>query len=356
MHDLYLGDGTKTGSIEPVKILDNIDSIVEVQAESYGSGASNMFAIKTDGSLWAWGTNEEGALGLGNIKDVLVPMKVMDDVESFVPGDNSRFYIHSVFNYAIKKDGSLWAWGQGKHGNLGNDSTADSNIPVKIMDNVKAADIGMALKDDGSLWVWGAQTHTVNYTPTYTSVPVKVLDNVSEAHVHDYTYYAVTMDNELYIFDYEGRFTLQDGKVTYSNGTPEKLMDGVRHVFVEDQYGCGLGARVYVEKTDGSLWSWGKDFSLNADGALDDDDYNKTWYNKPQELMQKPIVYREYTGNEIEYVITDDGHLWWYMLNSSESAPIQSGEITDNVAQVVAGYNDALILKKDGSLYIVNCS
>ena len=341
---LYLGNGNAIGSVEPVKILDDVADVMAVR----GNNASNMFARKTDGSLWAWGTNAEGALGLGNVTDVFSPQKVMDDVKAFVPGDNSLHWMRSVFNYAIKNDNSLWAWGQGERGNLGNGSTDDCNIPVKIMEDVKTSGVGMALKQDGSLWIWGADTK-INATIAYSSTPLKFLDDVSEVCVQDYTYYAIKTDGSLYVFDYEGRYTLQNGEVTYSKGRPEKLMDNVRHVFVEDRYGFGFGARVYVEKTDGSLWGWGKDFTLYPHGEIDSD-YEKTWYNKPQKLVEGPITQRVYAGNDVEYVVMGDGSLWWYMLYPDEAAPVLLSKITEDVKQVSA-YSSALILKTDGSVW-----
>ncbi|MCL2164184.1 MAG: hypothetical protein FWH55_07290 [Oscillospiraceae bacterium] len=366
--NVYLGNGKTIGSIEPVKILDDVASITEVWGESWGSGVSNMFALKTDGSLWAWGTNDKGTLGLGNVKEVLSPQKVTDDVKSFVPGDNSVHSTQSISHYAIKKDNTLWSWGQGNRGNLGNGSTTDSNVPVKIMENVKAADVGMALQQDDSLWVWGVQTSSSDKNSSfdgnsssdgnslsdgdnlYSSTPIKVLDNVSEVRVYDYKYYAIKTDGSFYIFDFEGRYTLQNGEVTYSKGTPEKLMDGIRHVFIEDQYGSGLGSRVYIEKTDGSLWGWGKDFRLYMDRGVDVN-YKKTWYNKPQKLVENPVIQRVYAGNDVEFVITDDSSLMWYMLYPSETTPVLSGKIIDNVEQIAVGYSNALICKTDGSIW-----
>lgn len=67
--------------------------------------------------------------------------------------------VGSYYWLAIKEDGSLWAWGNNKYGQLGDGSNADKNTPVKIMDDVAAVAAGgkhsLAIKTDGSLWAWG---------------------------------------------------------------------------------------------------------------------------------------------------------------------------------------------------------
>ena len=334
-HDnIYLGNGNKAGSVEPTKILDSVADISVFRADWLGDGATNSFALKTDGSLWAWGPNELGALGLGYATDVLFPQKVMDDVKSIGPVNT----IYNAYAYTIKEDGTLWTWVWGL-----------SDSPVKTMENIKAADIGIALKEDGSLWTLCiTKTSSDEDTSTYSLTPVKILDSISEVCVENEKYYAVSNDGSLYIFDYEGHYTMENDEVIYSKGNPEILMQGIRHVFVEDRYGAGLGARVYVIKTDGSLWGWGKDFAQYPHGYINPE-YKETWYNKPQELIHDTIIHRAYAGNGVEYVITEDGSLWWYTLYPSEATPVMSARITDNVEQVAVGHYNAMILKKDGN-------
>jgi alpha-tubulin suppressor-like RCC1 family protein len=115
------------------------------------AGGKHSFALKNDGSLWAWGSNLFGQLGDGSTRSTATPVKVLDDV-SFV---SAGFY-HSL---AIKTDGSLWTWGGNMYGQLGDGTTEEKTTPVKIMENVITADAGMyhsmAVQKDGSLWAWG---------------------------------------------------------------------------------------------------------------------------------------------------------------------------------------------------------
>ncbi len=114
----------------PVKVM---DSIVAVSC-----GQSHIAAIKTDGTLWSWGHNQYGSVGNGGVSDSAgyngkiavqsVPVKIMDDVIGVSCG--------AFRTAALKSDGSVWAWGQG----IQSDSLLGSaNVvsPIKVKDNVK---------------------------------------------------------------------------------------------------------------------------------------------------------------------------------------------------------------------------
>ena len=116
-------------------------------AISAGNGAT--FAVKKDGSLWAYG-NPKSGVGIEASETISYPVKILDDVKSVVSNEMTGF--------AIKKDASLWAWGE-NNGKYGNGSSDDSIVPVKIMDDVEMAatekEYTLIIKTDGSLWGTG---------------------------------------------------------------------------------------------------------------------------------------------------------------------------------------------------------
>ena len=83
-------------------------------------GTIHSAAIKMDGSLWMWGFNSYGQLGNETTEDSKVPIRIMDDVKCVSLGD--------YFSAAIKADGSLWMWGSNAGGQLGNGTKKDSKV------------------------------------------------------------------------------------------------------------------------------------------------------------------------------------------------------------------------------------
>lgn len=92
----------------------------------FGQQCGYTLALKTDGSLWAWGDNSYGQLGNGNTLSTNQPTQVGTDRDwtAVASGHN-----HAL---ALKSDGSLWAWGSNSHGQLGTGTLNNTNQPVRI--------------------------------------------------------------------------------------------------------------------------------------------------------------------------------------------------------------------------------
>ncbi len=122
------------------------------------SGIWTNYGIKNDGSLWSWGHNIYGLLGIGYEKDTLISSPNRIGI------DNDWTYITNAEEHvaALKSDGSLWTWGNNPFGQLGNAPYYFvSTVPTKVglENNYLKVDIGynysLAVQKDGSLWGWG---------------------------------------------------------------------------------------------------------------------------------------------------------------------------------------------------------
>lgn len=176
------------------------------------------FFIKTDGSLWAVGVNEFGVQGVGDgVTNHTTLTRIGTDNDwKYVTAN--RFYGYN--GMAIKNDGSLWAWGRGNFGILGDGTLKDSAIvPQRVgTDNDwKTVSIGtshvLAVKNDGTLWGWGFNNSsclldaTNPSTGSYTvRVPVQLDDATdwSDVCAIDYSSYAIKNDGTLWCWGGNG--------------------------------------------------------------------------------------------------------------------------------------------------------
>jgi alpha-tubulin suppressor-like RCC1 family protein len=159
-----LGDGTKTARPAPVQV-SGLSGVVAIAA-----GGVHSLALKADGSVWQWGDTEHKNLYCSWYEDAATPQLAPAQVSglsgivaisaSKVMADGATFCDH---NLALKRDGTVWAWGVNLAGGLGDGTTTDRSTPVPVsgIERVVAVAAGgglhsLAVKDDGTAWTWGA--------------------------------------------------------------------------------------------------------------------------------------------------------------------------------------------------------
>jgi alpha-tubulin suppressor-like RCC1 family protein len=239
--------------------------------KSVAGGIHHTAAIKTDGSLWIWGANNNGQLGINNATLTLTP------VTTFAGGNTWKSVTcGEYYTAAIKTDGSLWTWGRNAEGQLGINAAGDTrSTPVTTFaggTTWKQVSAGSAhtaaIKTDGSLWTWGAQFNGelgINVggafqgrgTPVTTFVGGTTWKSVSCGG--QFTT-AIKTDGSLWTWgaNNNGQLGTNDAIVrsipvtTFAGGTNWKQVDA--------------GAITAAIKTDGTLWVWGGNTSLGQLG------------------------------------------------------------------------------------------
>jgi alpha-tubulin suppressor-like RCC1 family protein len=152
-----LGHNNTTNRSSPVQI-----GALTDWAQVSSGGSSSALAVKTNGTLWAWGSNSDGGLGDGTAIDKSSPVQI----GALTNWSQSSMGVATAA--ALKTDGTLWAWGYAAQGNIGDGTTIARSSPVQIGASTdwslvessqnspsSGQNFTTALKTNGTLWSWG---------------------------------------------------------------------------------------------------------------------------------------------------------------------------------------------------------
>lgn len=170
-----LGDGSAVEKSSPVQIGALTDWTNKIAV-----GANTTYIIKTDDTLWCWGYNANGQLGLGDTTVRSSPVQIGALTDWAQVHCNQG--LSNTHVLAVKTDGTLWGWGYNNVGQLGLGDTAARSSPVQVGALTDWAavwcgyDWTMAIKTDGTLWGWGDNTqgNLGDGSTTAKSSPVQV--------------------------------------------------------------------------------------------------------------------------------------------------------------------------------------
>lgn len=243
----------------PVRVV-GLTDVVGIAA-----GQASAYAIKSDHTVWAWGTNDFGDLGDGTKVNRSTPVQVigLHDIIAVAGGDNS--------DYALSAGGTVWAWGSNDGGQLGDGTVTDRLAPVQVvgLTGVTAIAHGMgatgyALAGDGSVWAWGGgrygQTGTGLLSNEWTPVGAVYVNRAVSIAAGYWSAYAVDADGAVWVWGKNDEGQLGDG-------TTNMVPRPGRRTGLAGITGIAAGSdSAYAWAADGTMWAWGN----NNTGQLGD--------------------------------------------------------------------------------------
>ena len=263
---------------------------------------------------------------------------------------------HSV---AVRSDGTVWTWGDNSYGQLGNgrrDTGHGEPAKIQGIDGVSAVAAGMrhtlALKKDGSVWSWGDNLHcqlgdTTGSVGRAEPAQVAELSGVIAIAAGDFFSVALKNDGTIQLFgeDFLGGGT--NGGVFHQLGRP-RTVEGIADVTA---ISCGRQYIVALKK-NGTVWCWG----LNGAGQCGDGGSGIHW--EPREVSGLDGVTAVAAGEEFALALKSDGTVWgWGSLHiaagknlqrQSKPAPIPG---VNGVREIGAAYWMAVALRNNGTVW-----
>jgi alpha-tubulin suppressor-like RCC1 family protein len=321
-----LGDNTTVNKTTPVTTFAGGTNWNQVSC-----AGDSTAAIKTDGTLWTWGYNFSGQLG----NNVAFGSSILTPITTFAGGTNwkqvscGNFSTGPTVNTtaAIKTDGTLWVWGYGSSGQVGNNtSTFGVNTPVTTFaggTNWKQVSCGRhtaAIKTDGTLWTWGFNgygqlgdnTGTNRSTPVTTFAGGTNWKQVACGNAHTV---AIKTDGTLWIWGRNTNGQLGDNTSGTNRSTPVTTFAGGTNW----KQVAGGQTHTAAIKTDGTLWTWG----FNYTGQLGNN--TSVTRSTPVTTLAGGTNWKQVAGGGYHTAaIKTDGTLWTWGRNSAA----QLGDIT----------------------------
>jgi len=373
-----LGDGTFTNRLTPAAsaTLGSGSGVVAIAV-----GLSHAVALKADGSVWSWGSNNNGnlgnpaILGASNVPVPVVGLGSGSGVVSLTAGGN--------FTLALKADGTVWAWGNNNNGQLGIGNNTNQPTPVQVkgsggvgvLSNIVAVSappaaagaFALALGADRTVWAWGNNSsgQLGDGTTANRNTPGQVKGVGGLAVLADVTAIdagggannlhalAVQTDGTVLAWGSNSNGQLGTGDIV-ANTVPAAVVGlGRGSPVVAVSAGTGLSLAL---NADGSVLAWGD----NSSGQLGDG----TFFGRPTPAVVAGMteirsISTSILSNHSLAIQTDGVVVAWGnndngQLGTGDTANRPVAAAVPNLVDVIAtavGSSHSLALKADGTVW-----
>ena len=280
--DGQLGIGTTIIKRTPVQVFDfdGIDNLTDVSQITAGS--YHTCALKTEGTVWCWGRNNLGQLGIGTTSSENTPVQVLGlDGSGNLTGVSQITGGGGSSTCALKTDGTVWCWGYNFSGQLGNNSGTDKRTPVQVLgvggsgNLTEVAQIiagtshTCAVKNEGTVWCWGNNSfgQLGNNSATVKLTPIQVLGlgasgnltDVSQITAGSYHNCVIKTDDTVWCWGYNDYGQLGINS-TSDKRTPVQVLGLGASGNLTDvsQITAGSYFTCAIKNDDNTAWCWGQ--------------------------------------------------------------------------------------------------
>jgi alpha-tubulin suppressor-like RCC1 family protein len=249
-----LGDNTTVSKSSPVSVVGGFTDWCQVSA-----GGNHSAAVRTNGTIWAWGCGSSGQLGSDTITTKSSPVSVVGGFTDWCQVSGGLFH-----TAAVRSNGTIWSWGSGSSGQLGDNTLVTRSSPVSVVGGftdwcqVSAGDAHTAaVRSNGTIWSWGIGScgRLGDNTIVTKSSPVSVVGGftdwcqVSAGGSHTS---AVRTNGTIWAWGNNGFGQLGNNDFI-SKSSPVSVVGGFTDW-------CQVSAGVYhtsAVRTNGTIWTWG---------------------------------------------------------------------------------------------------
>jgi alpha-tubulin suppressor-like RCC1 family protein len=344
---------------------------------SIWGGARDTIALKSDGTVWTWGINNCslgngacGKLGDGTILEKHVPalvhgpinVGILNSITAIMGGEHS--------NYALKSDGTLWAWGGNFVGQLGDGTYTNSVTPVQVSGLSSVKSLGgrgyhiLALKTDGTVWAWGWNRNgelgysTSDPCPnglygTCSNVPGQVSGVTDPLMLSGGGFFSLALMPNHTLVSWGRNNHGELGNGSYSD---QPAPVAVSSVLVNVDYASAGWFHVVALTSDKKVWTWGD----NSSGAIGNGSTSLTGVNVPYQVPGLSNVQAVSAGDGFTAVLKSDGTVWTW--GGNNFGQLGDGTFTiratpgpviglSDVVYLAARDYHVIVIRSDGSVW-----
>lgn len=312
-------------------------------------GDKHSVALLEDGTVWAWGNNRFGQIGIGSEEIYITRPTQILELQNI-----EQISVKLNHNVALDKGGKVWTWGSNYSGQIGNGTNVNQNKPMIVDGLPRITKIGtgyrfsMALDEQGSIWAWGGSCSDEN-----KQALTAALEKSATFELHGY--------HDPYGSDFDDREGISDctneDSMDINSKVPVK-MPGFTNIV---EFDAGYGHMVALDD-QGRVWTDG----CNQYGQLGFGMRGNPGNREPKILKDLPVVKQITAGFRQTIVIDENNDLWaWGYIPqeySGEERHITSDMYDSvsrpnptkvanlpNIKELIGAHDFSLYLMSDGS-------